>query len=106
TREEAAALVDSLSDAELAGHLEAPTWLAGAELCVERSAEAEAHADRALSVARATGRGELFLLLAATLGGLRRQRGKLVEAAELLEGGIEAGPAARETTCARMSASG
>src|SRR5262249_49640743 len=35
-------------------------------------------------------RGKLFLLLAATLGGLRRQRGKLAEAAELLDGGIEA----------------
>ena len=41
-------------------------------------------------MARATGQGELFLLLAATLGGLRRQRGKLAAAAELLDGGIEA----------------
>ena len=89
-RAEAAALVDSLSDDELAGHLEAATWLAGVELYLDRYAEGEAHADRALTVARATGQGELFLLLAATLGGLRRQRGKLVESAELLDGGIEA----------------
>ena len=72
---EAAALVDSLSDDELAGHLEAAAWLAGVELYLDRYAEGEAHADRALAVARATGQGELFLLLAATLGGLRRQRG-------------------------------
>jgi ATP/maltotriose-dependent transcriptional regulator MalT len=89
-RSEAAALVDSLSDDELARHLEAAAWLAGVELYLDRYAEGEAHANRALAVARATGQGELFLLLAATLGGLWRQRGKLVEAAELLDGGIEA----------------
>ena len=87
---EAAALVDSLSDDELAGHIEAAAWLAGVELYLDRYAEGEAHADRALAVARATGQGELFLLLAATLGGLWRQRGKLAEAGELLDGGIEA----------------
>jgi ATP/maltotriose-dependent transcriptional regulator MalT len=89
-RSEAAALVDSLSDDALARHLEAAAWLAGVELYLDRYAEGEAHANRALTVARATGQGELFLLLAATLGGLLRQRGKLVEAAELLDGGIEA----------------
>jgi ATP/maltotriose-dependent transcriptional regulator MalT len=89
-RSEAAALVDSLTDDELARHLEAAAWLAGVELYLDRYADGEAHANRALAVARATGQGELFLLLAATLGGLLRQRGKLVEAAELLDGGIEA----------------
>ena len=89
-RSEAAALVDSLLDEELAGHLEAAAWLAGVELYLDRYAEGEAHANRALAVARATGQGELFLLLAATLGGLLRQRGKLLEAGELLDGGIEA----------------
>jgi ATP/maltotriose-dependent transcriptional regulator MalT len=89
-RSEAAALVDSLSDDELARHLEAAAWLAGVELYLDRYAEGEAHANRALAVARATGQGELFLLLAATLGGLLRQRGKLAEAGELLDGGIEA----------------
>ena len=87
---EAATLVDSLSDDELAGHLEAATWLAGVELYLDRYAEGEAHANRALAVARATGQGELLLLLVATLGGLLRQRGKLAESAELLDGGIEA----------------
>jgi DNA-binding CsgD family transcriptional regulator len=89
-RSEAAALADSLSDDELAGHLEAAAWLAGVELYLDRYAEGEAHANRALAVARATGQGELFLLLTATLGGLLRQRGKLAEADELLEGSIEA----------------
>ncbi|HEY6835645.1 MAG TPA: AAA family ATPase [Gaiellaceae bacterium] len=90
SRLEAAALVASLSDDELARNLEAAAWLAGVELYLDRYAEGEAHANRALAVARATGQGELFLLLAATLGGLLRQRGKLVESAELLDGGIEA----------------
>jgi len=89
-RSQAVALVDSLSDDELAGHLEAAAWLAGVELYLDRYAEGEAHANRALALARATGQGEVFLLLAATLGGLLRQRGKLADAAELLDGGIEA----------------
>jgi DNA-binding NarL/FixJ family response regulator len=89
-RSEAAALVDSLSDDELANHLQAPTWLAGVELYLDRYAEGDVHANRALAVARATGQGELYLILVATLGGLWRQRGKLAEAGELLDGGIEA----------------
>jgi DNA-binding CsgD family transcriptional regulator len=89
-RSEAAALVDSVSDEELAGHLEAAAYLAGAELYLDRYAEGESHANRALAVTRATGQGELFLLLVATLGGLLRQRGKLAESAELLDAGIEA----------------
>jgi ATP/maltotriose-dependent transcriptional regulator MalT len=89
-RSEAAVLVDSLSDDELARHLEAATWLAGVELYLDRYAEADLHANRALAVARATGQGEPFLLLVATLGGVWRQRGKLAEAGELLDGGIEA----------------
>ena len=89
-RREATAIVDSLSDAELARHLEAPTRLAGSELYLGRYADGERHATRALSLARATGQGELVLVLVATLGGVRRMRGKLAEACELLDGGIEA----------------
>jgi DNA-binding NarL/FixJ family response regulator/tetratricopeptide (TPR) repeat protein len=89
-RSEAAALVDSLPDDELARYLQAATWLAGVELYLDRYAEGEAHANRALAVARATGQGELYLILVATLGGLWRQRGKLAEAGELLDAGIEA----------------
>ena len=68
TARAAAALVDSLSDDELAGHLEAAAWLAGAELYLDRYAEGEAHASRALALARATGQGELFLVLVADPG--------------------------------------
>jgi DNA-binding NarL/FixJ family response regulator len=89
-RREATAIVDSLSNDELARHLEAATRLAGVELYLGRYADGEVHASRALSVARATGQSELLLVLVATLGGLWRLRGKLAEAGELLDGGIEA----------------
>jgi DNA-binding CsgD family transcriptional regulator len=88
---EATALVDSLSDEELAGHLESATRLAGTELYAGRYADGDKHATRALAVARASGQGgELFLVLVLTLGGVWRMRGKLAEAGELLDGGIEA----------------
>jgi DNA-binding CsgD family transcriptional regulator len=88
---EATALVDSLADDELARHLESATRLAGTELYAGRYADGDKHASRALAVARATGQGtELFLVLVLTLGGVWRMRGKLAEAGELLDGGIEA----------------
>ena len=68
-RSEAAALVDSLSDDELARRLDAAAWLAGAELYLDRYAEADAHASRALAIARATGQGELFLVLSRSWAG-------------------------------------
>jgi DNA-binding CsgD family transcriptional regulator/tetratricopeptide (TPR) repeat protein len=89
-RLEAMALFESLSDAELARHLEAGARLAGVELYLDRYAEAGAHAGRALAVARATGQGEQVLVLVQILGGGWRQRGRLIEAGELLDGGIEA----------------
>jgi DNA-binding CsgD family transcriptional regulator len=89
-RLEAAALVESMSDDELARRLDAATWLAGAELYLDRYAEADAHAGRALAVARATGQGELFLALVQILGAAWRVRGKLADAGELLDGGVEA----------------
>jgi DNA-binding NarL/FixJ family response regulator/tetratricopeptide (TPR) repeat protein len=89
-RREAAALVDSFTGDELARHLEAGAWLAGLELYLGRYADGDAHATRALALARATGQGELSLVLVQTLGGVWRMRGKLTESAELLDGGIEA----------------
>ena len=90
-RREATALVDSLSDEDLARHPESATRLAGTELYAGWYADGDRHATRALAVARATGQGgELFLVLVLTLGGLWRMRGKLAEAGELLDGGTEA----------------
>src|SRR6266540_2749157 len=89
-RSEAAALVDSLFDDELAQRLDAAAWLAGAELYLDRYAEADAHASRALTLGRATGQGELFLVLYQILGRAWYVRGRLAEATELLDGAIEA----------------
>jgi DNA-binding CsgD family transcriptional regulator/tetratricopeptide (TPR) repeat protein len=89
-RSEATALVDSLSDDELARRLDAAAWLAGAELYMDRYAEADRHAGRALAVGRATGQGELFLVLFQILGRAWYVRGRLAEASELLDGAIDA----------------
>src|SRR5215218_1594997 len=89
-RSEAAALVDSLSDEELACRLDAAAWLAGAELYMDRYADADRHAERALAVGRATGQGELFLVLFQILGRAWYVRGRLAEASEMLDGAIDA----------------
>ena len=86
----AASLVDSLCDSELSRRLDAAAWLAAAELYLDRCAEADAHASRALALARATGQGELFLILYQILGRAWYMRGKLNQATELLDGAIEA----------------
>jgi DNA-binding CsgD family transcriptional regulator/tetratricopeptide (TPR) repeat protein len=87
---EAAALVASLSDDELALRLDAAASLAGAELYLDRYAEAAALAERALTLERTTGQGEVFLVLVQLLGRAWYVRGKLADAAELLDGAIEA----------------
>ncbi len=87
---EAVAIFESLSDEELARNLDAGAMLAGVELYLDRYADGDAHATRTLAVARATGQGERFLVLVQVLGGVWRQRGKLAEAGDLLDGGIEA----------------
>jgi DNA-binding NarL/FixJ family response regulator/tetratricopeptide (TPR) repeat protein len=86
----AASLVDGLCDSELSRRLDAATWLAAAELYLDRYAEADAHATRALALARATGQGAHFPVLYQILGKVWYVRGKLDEATELLDGAIEA----------------
>ncbi len=86
----AASLVDSLPDDQLSRRLDAAAWLAAAEFYLDLYAEADAHATRALALARATGQGELFLVLYQILGRAWSVRGKLDEATELLDGAIEA----------------
>lgn len=89
-RAEAATLVDRLSDEQLSLHLDAAAWLSGAELYLDLYAEADTHAGRALTIARTTAQGELFLVLYQILGRAWYVRGKLTEATELLDGAIEA----------------
>ena len=101
-RAEAAALVDELSDDELLLRPDAASWLAAAELYLDLYAEADAHASRALELARATGRGDPLFRLYPILPRIWYVRAKLAEAAELLDGAIESGrllgslPARRE----------
>ena len=90
-RAEAAALVDQLSDDELSRRPDAASWLAAAELYLDFYAEADAHASRAHGLARATGRGDPLFRLYPILPRIWYLRGKLAEAAELLDGAIEAG---------------
>ena len=90
-RAEAAALVDGLSDEELSLRPDAVAWLAAAELYLDLYGEADAHASRALRLARAKGQGDSFFRLYLILPRVWYVRGKLAEAAELLDGAIEAG---------------
>jgi DNA-binding NarL/FixJ family response regulator/tetratricopeptide (TPR) repeat protein len=88
-RSEAAALVDALPEDELALRLDAAVNLSAAEIDLERLAEAEAHAERALAVGRATGQSAVVPLLVLALGWVRRLRGQLAEADELFDGAVE-----------------
>ena len=90
-RAEAAELVDELSDHELSLRPDAAAWLAAAEIYLDLYPEADAHATRALGLARATGRGDPLFRLYPILPRVWYVRGKLAEAAELLDGAIEAG---------------
>ncbi len=88
-RAEAAALVDGLSDEQLSLRLDAAAWLAAVELYLDLYAEADAHASRALTLARAARRGDPFGPY-QILPRVWYVRAKLEEAAGLLDGAIEA----------------
>ena len=88
-RSEAAALVANLDDDELALRLDAAANLAGAELYLDRYEEAEAHAERAIAVGRATGQSEFIPLPYSILGQVKLLRGQPAEAAELLDNAVE-----------------
>jgi len=89
-RTQAAALVDELSDDELSLRPDAAGWLAIAEVYLDLYAEADAHASRALALARASGQGDPLHRLYPVLPRVWYVRGKLAEAIELLDGAIEA----------------
>jgi ATP/maltotriose-dependent transcriptional regulator MalT len=87
-RSRAAAIVDAMRDDELAGRIDAAAHLAAAEIYLDRYFEAAVHAERALAVGRAT--GILFPTLVPTIGTAYFMRGRLADAAEVLDGGVEA----------------
>jgi ATP/maltotriose-dependent transcriptional regulator MalT len=86
---EAAAVVDDLSDGELALRPDTAGWLAIAEVYLDLYAEADGHASRALELTRVTGQGDPLHRLYPVLPRIWYVRGKLAEAAELLDGAIE-----------------
>lgn len=90
-RAKAAALLDELSDDELERRPEAASWLAAAEIYLDLYVDADVHASRAHELARTTGRADPLFRLYPILPRIWYVRGKLAEAAELLDGAIEAG---------------
>ena len=87
-REEAAGLIEAMSDEDLAGSIDASAHLAAAEIYLDRYEEAEAHAGRALAVARAT--GQQFPTLIPTLATAYFVRGRIADSTHVIEGAIEA----------------
>ena len=87
---EAATLIDGLADDELDARLDALAHLATAEFYLEHFAAAGSHAERALRIGRATGKGDLFPLIVPMLGGSLWVRGRMAEAGEVLDGAIAA----------------
>ena len=90
-REAAATLVDGLSDDDLVLRPDTAGWLAIAEVYLDLYAQADTHATRALELARAGGGGDPLHRLYPVLPRIWYVRGKLAEAAELLDGAIEGG---------------
>ena len=85
---EATALVAAMSDEELAARVDAAAYLCSAATFLDRYDEAVAHAERALRLGRAA--GHLHPTLIPALGAAHFMRGRLSEAAEVLDAGVEA----------------
>ena len=75
-RGEAAALVDAMSDEELALRLDALANLCAAELYLDRFADAGRHAERGLAIAHATGQAEISPFLIPVLGTILQMLGE------------------------------
>ncbi|HYB31009.1 MAG TPA: AAA family ATPase, partial [Solirubrobacteraceae bacterium] len=86
----AAALIDDMSDEELAADLDAVANLCASEFQLQRYSQSEVHAKRGLALARVMARGDLFPWLSLSLSGVLYATGRLAEAAEMLDGVVEA----------------
>jgi DNA-binding CsgD family transcriptional regulator len=89
-REQAAEVVDRLTDDELALRLDAAANLGNAETYLDRLEDAVGHLDRGLAVARETGQGRLFSLLTQRKGFALALLGRLDEARDVTESAVEA----------------
>jgi DNA-binding CsgD family transcriptional regulator len=88
-RAEAADLVDSLSDEELALRLDAAINVAGAELYLDRFDECGVHAERVITLARATGQPAVVVFAYMLLAWVRMLRGQLGVGGVELDAAIE-----------------
>jgi DNA-binding CsgD family transcriptional regulator len=88
-RAEAAALVDSLSDEEVALRLDAAMNVAGAELYLDRFVDCGTHAERVVSVARATDQPAVAVFAFMLLAWARMLSGDLADGGEMLDAAIE-----------------
>jgi tetratricopeptide (TPR) repeat protein len=87
--DEAAALIDDLSDEELVRNLGLSiNALAAAEMVLDRPEQSSAHIERGLAVAEASGQEQVLPMLFWT-GTIRTMRGRLDEAADVFENAIE-----------------
>jgi ATP/maltotriose-dependent transcriptional regulator MalT len=83
-------LLGRLSDAELAGRVEAVSRLGWAELYLERFAAAGAHFERGLAISRASGQSQFVPYLLQGLALAEAPRGNRAAALELSESAVEA----------------
>ena len=89
-REEAAQLIDRLSDEELARRLDALVYLATAEGYLDHFEASVRHGQKAMAIGRATGQGDLFPLMHAMLATGLWVQGRVAESIEVLDGAVEA----------------
>ena len=89
-REQAAELVDRLSDDELSRRLDILFHLANAEMYLDHFEDVCRHTDRALRIGRATGQGDLFPILLPMLGTALWLQGRVAESTDVLDGAVEA----------------
>jgi hypothetical protein len=89
-RTRTAAIVDQLSDDQLAQRLDAANNLVVAEINLNRFGDAVAHAERGLRVGRATGQGQLFPNLTQCKGLGTGHGGPPGGTAQVMDGAVEA----------------
>jgi DNA-binding CsgD family transcriptional regulator len=89
--EQAAAAMDALDDAALAGRLDLGLWIGWSEAVLERHERSIEHCLRVIEVAHATGQGAPLLVTRTAQAWSLIRLGRLEEAEEVLSAVIEAG---------------
>lgn len=87
---EAAGVVDELCDSSVAGRLDALVNVATAELYMHRYDAAASHARRGMTIARATGQGDVSPVLVPVRSAALHLSGRIADSAELLDDAVEA----------------